>query len=51
MNHDNKNEYVELMLDFIFNGQCEEQFKSFKKGFYKTVSEDILEIFKPEELE
>jgi len=40
-----------LFLDFIFNEQCEEQFKAFKRGFYKVVSDDIMELFKPEELE
>lgn len=39
------------MVDYIFNDQCEEQFKAFKKGFFKTMSEEILEMFRPEELE
>lgn len=40
-----------LLIDFIFNQQCEEQFKAFKRGFYKVVSPDIIELFRPEELE
>lgn len=40
-----------MLVDFIFNQHCEEQFKAFKKGFFKVVAEDIIEIFKPEELE
>lgn len=40
-----------LLIDFIFNQQCEEQFKAFKRGFYKVVSSDIIELFRPEELE
>jgi hypothetical protein len=43
--------YVELLIDFIFNSSCEDQFKAFKKGFYKTLSEDVIQMFHPEELE
>jgi len=50
VNQENKGEYVYLFLDFIFNIYCEEQFKAFKKGFYKVVTEDIIELFTPEEL-
>jgi ubiquitin-protein ligase E3 A len=48
---ENKEEYVYMLVDFIFNTHCEEQFKAFKRGFYKVVSEDIIQLFKPEELE
>ena len=51
MNQENKAEYAYLFVDFIFNTHCEEQFKAFKRGFYKVVSEDIIELFNPEELE
>ena len=40
-----------LLVDFIFNQHCEEQFKNFKLGFFKVVAEDIIQLFKPEELE
>jgi ubiquitin-protein ligase E3 A len=40
-----------LLIDHIFNSQCEDQFRAFKRGFYKVISEDIMELFKPEELE
>lgn len=40
-----------MLVDFLFNLHCEEQFNHFKKGFYKVVAEDIIQIFKPEELE
>lgn len=43
--------YVELLIDFIFNTQCEEQYKAFKKGFYKTLSEDVVALFHPDELD
>ena len=51
VNQENKAEYVYLFIDYIFNHQCEEQFKSFKRGFFKVVTEDIISLFKPEELE
>ena len=51
VNQDNKQEYVYLFLDFVFNQHCEEQFKAFKKGFFKVVAEDTIQLFKPEELE
>jgi len=45
VNQENKEMYVMLLIDFIFNQSCEDQFNSFKRGFYKTVSEDVLELF------
>lgn len=45
VNQDNKNEYVMLLLDFIFNTHCEAQFEAFKKGFYKTMSVEVIELF------
>ena len=40
-----------MFIDFLFNEQCDEQFKAFKRGFYKVVSEDLIDLFTPEELE
>jgi HECT-domain (ubiquitin-transferase) len=51
VNLDNKHEYSYLLIDFIFNQHCEEQFKAFKRGFYKVVAPEIIELFTPEELE
>jgi hypothetical protein len=51
VNQENKNEYVMLLIDYWFNTQCEEQFKAFKKGFHRVVNPDVLELFRPEELE
>jgi ubiquitin-protein ligase E3 A len=51
VSQENKHEYAYLLIDFIFNQHCEEQFKAFKRGFYKVVASDIIEIFTPEELE
>lgn len=40
-----------MLVDFLFNQHCEEQFKAFKRGFFKVVSPDVIHLFKPEELE
>ena len=49
---ENREEYVELYIEYIFNKQCERQIKAFQKGFYRVCNEDvIMNMFKPEELE
>jgi ubiquitin-protein ligase E3 A len=49
---ENKEEYVELYVDYIFTKQCEQQIRSFQKGFFRCCDEDIItSMFKPEELE
>ena len=40
-----------MLIDFIFNIHCEAQFEAFKRGFYKTMSPEVIELFQPEELE
>ncbi len=40
-----------LLVDFLFNQQCEEQFKAFKRGFSRVISSDMIDLFRPEELE
>ena len=51
VNQENKEMYVMLYLDFYFNQHCEQQFNSYKKGFFKTVCSDVINLFQPEELE
>ena len=48
---ENKDEYVELYLDWYFNISIKEVFNSFEKGFYKVFKKEICEILSPEELE
>ncbi|CDW90384.1 hect e3 ubiquitin [Stylonychia lemnae] len=49
---ENKEEYVQLYMEYIFKKQCEGQLRSFKKGFYRVCDEDLMQsLFKPEELE
>lgn len=51
VSQENKAEYVYLLIDYIFNQQCEEQFRAFRRGFFEVVAEDILQLCQPEELE
>lgn len=48
---ENKDEYVELYLDWYFNESIKDVFKSFEKGFYKVFNRDLCKILSPEELE
>ena len=48
---ENKDEYVELYLDWYFNKSIQEVFNSFEKGFYKVFNRDLCKILSPEELE
>nr|XP_014095758.1 probable E3 ubiquitin-protein ligase HERC4 [Bactrocera oleae] len=47
---DNKKEFVDLYVDFLFNKAVETQFKAFRKGFMKVCWGRVLQIFKPDEL-
>ncbi|XP_067645705.1 probable E3 ubiquitin-protein ligase HERC4 [Eurosta solidaginis] len=47
---ENKKEFVDLYVDFIFNKAVETQFTAFRKGFMKVCWGRVLQIFKPEEL-
>ena len=51
INNTNKEEYVELYVDWYFNKSIDEFFRSFEKGFYKVFSRNLSKIFTPEELE
>ena len=47
----NKDEYVDLYLDWYFNISINEVFKSFERGFYRVFSRGLSKILNPEELE
>ena len=51
VDNENKDEYVELYLDWYFNKSIKEGFNSFEKGFYKVFNRDLCKILSPEELE
>ena len=47
----NKDEYVELYLDWYFNKSIKEVFISFEKGFYRVFNRDLSKVLSAEELE
>ena len=47
----NKDEFVNLYLDWYFNKSINEYFNSFEKGFYKVLSRNLTEIINADELE
>ncbi|CAD7081549.1 unnamed protein product [Hermetia illucens] len=47
---DNRKEFVDLYIDFIFNKSVEKQFQAFHDGFMKVCGGRVLELFKPHEL-
>lgn len=48
---ENKEEYVELYIDFMMNKSIDKWFSSFKLGFEKCCGGEILSILEPEDLE
>ncbi|XP_032598724.1 probable E3 ubiquitin-protein ligase HERC4 isoform X1 [Drosophila grimshawi] len=47
---DNRQEFVNLYVDYIFNKSVEVHYRAFHEGFMKVCSGRVLEIFQPEEL-
>ena len=48
---ENKNEYINLYLDWLFNDSVKIPFSYFKKGFDKIVPGELIKDFEPDELE
>ena len=46
----NKQEFVELYIDYVFNKSCEKQFQAFSAGFRRVINSRPLELFYPDEL-
>ena len=44
LNQENKVEYINLYLDWILNKSIEKQFKSFRRGFYKVVTGNMIKV-------
>ena len=47
----NKDEYIDLYLDWYFNISIKDVFTSFERGFYRVFDRDLSKILSPEELE
>ncbi|CAF3376667.1 unnamed protein product, partial [Rotaria sp. Silwood2] len=50
VNQKNKQEFVDLYIDYIFNKSCEKQFQAFSSGFRRVINSRLLELFYPDEL-
>jgi len=48
---ENRQEYVDLYVDWVLNKSIEKQFRSFRKGFQKVIGKTSMRIFHPKELE
>ncbi|KAH8303684.1 hypothetical protein KR018_011658 [Drosophila ironensis] len=47
---ENRQEFVDLYVDFVFNKSVELHYNAFHKGFMKVCSGRVIHIFQPEEL-
>ncbi|XP_015745546.1 probable E3 ubiquitin-protein ligase HERC6 [Python bivittatus] len=50
VNNANKKDFVDKYVDYIFNKSVEDVFREFKRGFYKVLDEQLVDIFEPEQL-
>ncbi|ORY03884.1 HECT-domain-containing protein [Basidiobolus meristosporus CBS 931.73] len=48
---ENRKEFVDLYVDFIFNKSVERQFNAFKEGFDNVCAGSAIQLFRPEEVE
>ncbi|XP_026322032.1 probable E3 ubiquitin-protein ligase HERC4 isoform X2 [Hyposmocoma kahamanoa] len=48
--YENKDEYVEMYVDFLLNKSVENQFKAFNQGFQKVCGGRIIKLFRSHEL-
>ena len=51
IDYDNKNEYVDLYVNWFFNESINEFYVSFEKGFYRVFDKKLSKILSPQELE
>ena len=47
---DNRKEFIDCYLDYVFNKSVQSQFDAFNKGFHKVCGGNILGLFRPVEL-
>ena len=51
IDNENKNEYVELYINWFFNDSIKEYYDSFENGFYQVFDRKLSKILTPKELE
>lgn len=47
---ENRKEYVEAYIQYVFNESVKEPFREFNDGFHKVCGGKVLQLFRPEEL-
>jgi E3 ubiquitin-protein ligase HERC4 len=50
VNQKNKQEFIDLYINYVFNKSCEQQFEAFSAGFRRVINSKPLELFYPDEL-
>lgn len=50
VNKENRQEYVDLYVDFLLNSSVQHCFEAFSQGFYKVCSSKVLDLFHAQEL-
>ncbi|KAM6971877.1 putative E3 ubiquitin-protein ligase HERC3 [Aplochiton taeniatus] len=48
--NENKKEFVDLYVKYIFNKSVERVFEKFQQGFFKVCDQHVVQLFQPEEL-
>ncbi|KAL3877452.1 hypothetical protein ACJMK2_035156 [Sinanodonta woodiana] len=48
--NENRKEYVDMYIDYVFNKSVRDRFEAFYHGFHKVCGGKVLELFHPEEL-
>ncbi|XP_061191320.1 probable E3 ubiquitin-protein ligase HERC4 [Saccostrea echinata] len=48
---DNRQEYIDAYVDYVFNKSVEDHFREFSNGFHKVCGGKVLELFHPQELQ
>ncbi|KAI7903295.1 uncharacterized protein BX663DRAFT_508110 [Cokeromyces recurvatus] len=51
LTNENRQEFVDLYVQFILNTSIEKQFNAFKEGFQLVCKDSAIKIFRPEEVE
>lgn len=51
LTNSNREEYIELYLDYLFNSSIEKQFTAFQIGFEMVCDSPLMKMFSPKELE
>ncbi|XP_041852105.1 probable E3 ubiquitin-protein ligase HERC3 [Melanotaenia boesemani] len=46
----NKEEFVDAYINYVFNTSVEKTFQEFKRGFFQVCDQDLVKLFQPEEL-